>query len=85
MCEVVECTGLAQDLTNSMALVRERTITTEPPPLVEVRSYFTTEVSQSVCLGIGHPCGTSNQILLILPVGMLLSEICGLVSVGLPL
>jgi hypothetical protein len=39
-------------------------------------------VSQSVCLGIEHPCGTCNQILLVLPVGMLLSEICGLVSVG---
>jgi hypothetical protein len=38
---------------------------------------------QSVCLGIEHPCGTCNQILL--PVGMLLSEICGLVSVGRPL
>jgi hypothetical protein len=38
--------------------------------------------SQSVCLGIEHPCGTWDQILL--PVGMLLSEICGLVSVGRP-
>jgi hypothetical protein len=37
-------------------------------------------VSQSVCLGIEHPCGTCDHILL--PVGMLLSEICGLVSVG---
>jgi hypothetical protein len=49
---------------------------------VECRSYFTTD-SQSVCLGIEHPCGTCDQILL--PVGMLLSEICGLVSVGRPL
>jgi hypothetical protein len=40
-------------------------------------------VSQSVCLGIEYPCGTCDQILL--PVGMLLSEICGLVSVGSPL
>jgi hypothetical protein len=40
-------------------------------------------VSQSVCLGIEHPCGTCDQILL--PVGMLLSEICSLVSVGRPL
>jgi hypothetical protein len=39
-------------------------------------------VSQSVCLGIEHPCGTCDQILL--PVGMLLSEICGLVSMGRP-
>jgi putative component of toxin-antitoxin plasmid stabilization module len=47
---------------------------------VELLSYFTT-VSQ--CLGIEHPCGTCDQILL--RVGMLLSEICGLVSVGRPL
>jgi hypothetical protein len=40
-------------------------------------------VSQSVCLGIEHLCGTSDQILL--PVEMLLSEICGLVSVVRPL
>jgi hypothetical protein len=38
---------------------------------------------QSVCLGIEHPCGICDQILL--PVGMLLYEICGLVSVGRPL
>jgi hypothetical protein len=44
--------------------------------------YFTTD-SQSVCLGIEYPCKTCDQILL--PVGMLLSEICGLVSVGRPL
>jgi hypothetical protein len=37
--------------------------------------------SLSVCLGIEYPCGTCNQILL--PFGMLLSEICGLVSVRL--
>jgi hypothetical protein len=40
-------------------------------------------VSQSVCFSIEHPCGTCDQILL--PVGMLLSEICELVSVGRPL
>jgi hypothetical protein len=40
-------------------------------------------VSQSLCLGIEHPCGTCDQILF--PVGMLLSEICGLVSIGRPL
>jgi hypothetical protein len=48
--------------------------------------YFTTDgqsVSQSVCLGIEYPCGTYHQILL--PVGMSLSEICGLVSMGRPL
>jgi hypothetical protein len=40
-------------------------------------------VSQSVCLDIEHPCGTCDQILR--PVGMLLSEISDLVSVGRPL
>jgi hypothetical protein len=40
-------------------------------------------VSQSVCLGIEHPCGTCDQIFL--PVGTLLFEICGTVSVGRPL
>jgi hypothetical protein len=38
---------------------------------------------QSVCLGIEYPCGTCDQILF--PVGILLSEICGLVSIGRPL
>jgi hypothetical protein len=38
---------------------------------------------QSVCLGIEYPCGTCDQILF--PVGMLLFEICGLVSMGHPL
>jgi hypothetical protein len=37
-------------------------------------------VSQSVCLGIEHACGSCDQILLL--VGIFLSEICGLVSVG---
>jgi hypothetical protein len=46
------------------------------------RSYFTTD-SQSVRLGIEYPCGTCDQILH--PVGMLLSEICCLVSAGRPL
>jgi hypothetical protein len=36
----------------------------------------------TVCLGIEHPYGTCDQILV--PVGMLLSEICGLVSLGRP-
>jgi hypothetical protein len=40
-------------------------------------------VGQSVWLGIEHPGGTCDQILL--PVGMLLSEIWGLASVGRPL
>jgi hypothetical protein len=47
-----------------------------------VRSYFTTD-GQSVYLGIEHPCGTCDQILL--PVRMLLSGICGFVSVERPL
>jgi hypothetical protein len=46
------------------------------------RSRFTTD-NQSVCLGIEHPCETCDQILF--PVGMLLSEICGLVSIGRPI
>jgi hypothetical protein len=40
-------------------------------------------VSKSVCLGIEYPCGTCDQILF--PVRMLLSEICGLVSIERPL
>jgi hypothetical protein len=35
--------------------------------------------SQSVCFGIQHPCGTCDQILL--PVEMLLSEICGVLVI----
>jgi hypothetical protein len=50
---------------------------------VELEVTLRLTVSQSVCLGIEHPCGTCDQILL--PVGMFLSEICGLVSVGRPL
>jgi hypothetical protein len=49
----------------------------------EVEVTLRLTISQSVCLGIEHPCGTCDQILL--PVGMLLSEICDLVSVGRPL
>jgi hypothetical protein len=40
--------------------------------LFEVRGYFTTD-GQSVCLGTEHPCGTYDQILLL--IGLLLSEI----------
>jgi hypothetical protein len=50
---------------------------------VEVEVTLRLTVSQSVCLGIEHPCGTCDQILF--SVGMLLSEICGLVSVRRPL
>jgi hypothetical protein len=39
-------------------------------------------VGQSVCLGIELPCGTCDQILFL--VGMLLSEIYGLISVVRP-
>jgi hypothetical protein len=48
----------------------------------EVEVTLRLTVGQSVCLAIEHPCGTCYKILL--PVGMLLSEICGLVSVGRP-
>jgi hypothetical protein len=51
--------------------------------LVEVEVTLRLTVSQSVYLGIERPCGTCDQ--LILPVEMLLSEICGFVSVGRPL
>jgi hypothetical protein len=46
------------------------------------QSHFTTD-SQSVCPGIGYPCATCDQILV--PVGMLLSEVCGLVFIGHPI
>jgi hypothetical protein len=48
--------------------------------LVEVEVTLRLIVSQSVCLGIDYPCGTYVQILF--PIGMLLSEICGLVFGG---
>jgi hypothetical protein len=50
--------------------------------IVEVEVTLRLTISQSVCLGIEYPCGISDQILF--PVGMLLSEICGLVSIGRP-
>jgi hypothetical protein len=50
---------------------------------IEVEVTLRLTVSQSVCLGIEYPCGTCDQILF--PVGMLLSEICGLISIGHPL
>jgi hypothetical protein len=52
-------------------------------PARSSKLYDWRSVSMSVCLGIQYLCGTCDQILL--PVGMLMSEICGLVSVGLPL
>jgi hypothetical protein len=48
-----------------------------------VNSFLSQSVSQSVCLGIEHPCGTCDQISL--PVGMLLSEIYGHVDVEVTL
>jgi hypothetical protein len=45
--------------------------------------YGCRSVSQSVCLGIEYPCGTCDQVLL--PVRVLMSEICGLISVSRPL
>jgi hypothetical protein len=50
---------------------------------IEVEVTLRLTVGQSVCLSVEHPCGTSDQILL--PVGMLLPEICCLVSMGRPL
>jgi hypothetical protein len=47
------------------------------------RAEVETTDSQSVCLGIEYHCGTCEQILF--PVGILQSEICGLVTVGRPL
>jgi hypothetical protein len=51
--------------------------------LFEVEVIVRLTVGQSVWLGIDHPFEICDQILL--TVGMLLSEICGLVSVGRPL
>jgi hypothetical protein len=51
--------------------------------IAEVEVTLRLTVSEAVCLGIEHSCGTCDHILL--PVGMLLSQICGLVSVGRPL
>jgi hypothetical protein len=53
------------------------------PPRAVRWGEVTLRLAVSQCLGIGHTCGTCDQILL--PVGMLLSEICGLVSTGRPL
>jgi hypothetical protein len=50
---------------------------------IEVEVVLRLTISQSVCLGIEHPCWTCDQILL--PLGMLLFEICGLVCIGHPL
>jgi hypothetical protein len=49
---------------------------------IEVEVTLRPTVSQT-CLGIEYPCGICDQILF--PVGMLLSEIRGLVVVGRPL
>jgi hypothetical protein len=50
--------------------------------LVEVEVTLRLAVIQSVFLGIEHPCGTCDQILL--PVRVLLSQICRLISVRRP-
>jgi hypothetical protein len=52
-------------------------------PIVFVEVTLLLIVSQSVSLGIEHPCVTCDQMLL--PVLMLLSEIYGLVPVRRPL
>jgi hypothetical protein len=38
--------------------------TIAPNPHTEVKVTVRLTVSQSVCLGVGHPCGTCDQILL---------------------
>jgi hypothetical protein len=50
---------------------------------VEVEVTLRLTVSQPICLGIDYLCRTRDQILF--PVGMLLYEICCLVSIGRPL
>jgi hypothetical protein len=50
---------------------------------VEVEVTLRLTVSQSVCLGIEYLRGSWDQILLL--VGVLLFEICGIVSMGRPL
>jgi hypothetical protein len=47
-----------------------------------VQSCFITDDQSVNIFWSEHPCGTCNQILL--PVSMLMSEICGLVSLGCP-
>jgi hypothetical protein len=51
--------------------------------LIEVEVSLRLTDSQSVCLGTEHPCWTCDQTLL--PGRVLLSEICGLISVRRPL
>jgi hypothetical protein len=56
------------------------------PLLTRSRSNFMADsqsVSQSVCRAIEYTCGACDHILF--PVGMFLSEICGLVSIRRPL
>jgi hypothetical protein len=72
---------LACHLNNHSCVFQYKNTFFEVQVQVEVSLRLT--VSQSVCLGIEHPCGTCDQILL--PAGVLLSEICGLISVRHPL
>jgi hypothetical protein len=66
-------TGLCSVVPVDRASSCLRTSVPSPSP-----SYFTID-SQSVCLGIEHPCGTCDQILL--PVGMLKLVVCILLRV----
>jgi hypothetical protein len=59
-----------------------RLSTDHAPSFVTFEVTLRLTVGQSVCPGIEHPCGTCDQILL--TVGMLLFEVCSLVSVGAP-
>jgi hypothetical protein len=56
---------------------------TPRPFEVEVEVTLRLTVSHSERLGIEHTCGTSDQVLL--PAGVLLSQICGLITVWRPL
>jgi hypothetical protein len=76
MCASGDCKWCGEPYFTPPPLEAEAEVTLQSSKLL----YDWQSVSQSVCLGIAHPCGTCDQILL--PVRMLLSEICGLLSVG---
>jgi hypothetical protein len=81
----VKCHGLAaclcDDVTTApgtFAAAGCRSVLYLPGSFIEVEDTLRLTFSQSICLGIEYPCGTCDQILF--PVGMLLSEVYGLVS-----
>jgi hypothetical protein len=69
---VMSLWGTLSDKRSGMSFATQSSVC----PKFEVTLWLT------VCLGIEHSCGTCDQILF--PVGMLLSEICCLVSMGRP-